>query len=402
MLKLAFRNMFRHRTRTALTLGVIVLGVVGLIVAGGFVEDVFVQLRESTIHSRFGHLQVYKAGYLRVGRRDPYGYMIEASAPLTERLSGMPHVVNVMSRVVFSGLARNGRADLPVIGEGVEAEREARLGSAMQIVMGRQLQAGDTFGILVGQGVAQTLHLEPGDYLTLLLSTPSGALNSLEFELIGIFRTFSKDYDDRAVRIPLSAAQELLATDAVHSIVVQLDDTNHTGSALEAIRSVLSSEYEIEPWYELADFYRKTVALYKRQFGALELIVLILVLLSVTNSVNMAVYERTGEFGTLMALGHRRSRVFRLVLVENMLLGLLGGISGAALAAALAIGISGMGISMPPPPGSNVGYTAHIRLVPWVIVAAFAIGSMATVLASIWPAQRLVRLPVVEALQDNV
>ena len=65
---------------------------------------------------------------------------------------------------------------------------------------------------LVGQGVARALQLKPGDYLTLLVSTTDGALNSLEFEVIGIFRTFARDYDNRAVRIPLAAAQELVGT----------------------------------------------------------------------------------------------------------------------------------------------------------------------------------------------
>jgi putative ABC transport system permease protein len=64
MLKLAFRNIFRNRLRTALTLAAIICGVAAIIVSGGFVEDVFVQLRESTIHSRLGHAQIFRAGYL--------------------------------------------------------------------------------------------------------------------------------------------------------------------------------------------------------------------------------------------------------------------------------------------------------------------------------------------------
>jgi len=77
MFKLALRNIFRNRPRSALTLAAIVCGVAAIIVSGGFVEDTFVQLRESTIHSRLGHVQIFRQGYLEYGRREPSRYLIE-------------------------------------------------------------------------------------------------------------------------------------------------------------------------------------------------------------------------------------------------------------------------------------------------------------------------------------
>ena len=135
---------------------------------------------------------------------------------ITDKIIDLPHVSDVLLRVNFSGLANNGRADLNIIGEGVQPDKEARLGTVMTITSGRQLTATDTYGVLVGQGVARALQLKPGDYLTLLVSTTDGALNSLEFEVIGTFRTFARDYDNRAVRIPLAAAQDLVGTTGVH------------------------------------------------------------------------------------------------------------------------------------------------------------------------------------------
>jgi putative ABC transport system permease protein len=116
----------------------------------------------------------------------------------------------------------------------------------------------------------------------------------------------------------------------------------------------------------------------------------------------MVVYERTGEFGTLLALGLRRRQIFKLVLLENTLLGLLGSLLGVVAGSALAGLISGIGISMPPPPGSNVGYTATIRLVPWVLVVATLTGAVAAVMAAVLPARRASRLPVVDALRHNI
>jgi len=403
MFKLAFRNIFRQRLRTALTLAAIITGVVAIIISGGFVEDVFVQLRESTIHSRIGHVQILRSGYLEYGRRDPARYMIAQPKDVVDAVQAIPHVQAVMTRVNFSGLANNGRADLPIIGEGVEPGREAQLGTATTIVAGRALRDADAFGAMIGEGVAAALHLRPGSFVTLMVNTPEGALNTLEYEVIGVFRTFSKDYDDRAVRIPLSAAQELLFTKSVHSVVVLLDDTAATDAVTATIRTKLEPlGYVVKPWYELADFYQKTEALYRRQFGALQSIILVMLVLSVASTINMVVYERTGEFGTLLALGLRRRQIFKLVLLENALLGLLGSLLGVVAGGALAGLISGIGISMPPPPGSNVGYTATIRLVPWVLVMAALTGALAAVMAAVLPARRASRLPVVDALRHNI
>jgi putative ABC transport system permease protein len=403
MFILAFRNIFRNRLRTALTLAAIVCGVAAIIVSGGFVEDVFVQLRESTIHSHLGHAQIYRQGYLEYGRREPSKYLIPRPRELLDMLRPIPHVQEVTTRVNFSGLANNGRADLPVVGEGVEPDKENRLSTALVYVAGHSLQNADPFGINVGEGVAHALKLKPGDLVNLTVSTPEGAVNALEFKVAGIFRTFSKDYDDRAVRITQTAAQELLRTQAAHSLVVWLDDTRYTDAAVAAIRASLDGRgYDTRTWQELADFYNKAVALYRRQFGALQFIILVMLVLSVASTVNMVVYERTGEFGTLLAFGYRRRDIFQLVLLENAILGLVGGILGALVGAVLALVVSAVGIQMPPPPGSSAAYTASIRLVPGVVGIAALIGTVAAIVAAVLPGRRASRFPVVEALRHNI
>jgi putative ABC transport system permease protein len=402
MWKLAARNISRHKTRTALTLGAIVLGMVGLILTGGFVEDIFTQLREATIHSQLGHLQIYRAGYYTSGRRAPYKYMIQDPQKKIMELRELPHVVDVMPRVNFSGLLSNGRTSFPIIGEGVDPEKEAKLSKYIIIKEGRQLAPKDAYGILLGSGVATALNLRPGDDTTLLLNTPDGALNTLDFKVIGVFQTFSKEYDDRAVRIAFSTATELLATTAVHSLVFALDSSEATDDVAILLRQQLSpKEFELKTWYELSDFYQKTVELYKRHFGVLRLIILGMVLLSVANSVNMNIYERTGELGTLMAMGNRSAQVFRLVVAESVILGMTGGILGAAVGTVTALVISTIGIPMPPMPNTDFPYTAHIKLVPAELTFAFLIGLFASVLAAIWPAWRISRLPIVEALAKN-
>ncbi len=123
-----------------------------------------------------------------------------------------------------------------------------------------------------------------------------------------------------------------------------------------------------------------------------------MVVLSVANSVNTTVLERVGEFGTMKALGNRGRDVFWLVVIESAMIGAFGAALGAILGFGLAKLISLVGIPMPPPPNSDLGYTAYIRLIPSHSAGACAVGLVATVIASLLPARRVAKFDVSEAL----
>ena len=123
-------------------------------------------------------------------------------------------------RLSFSGLISNGRGELPVWGEGIEPEPESRIGSALSMLQGRRLSGSDRFAILVGEGLAQALKVNVGDSVNLVVSTRDGAMNALEFNIVGVFRSMSKEYDARGVHIPLAAAAELVDTPGISTVVI--------------------------------------------------------------------------------------------------------------------------------------------------------------------------------------
>ena len=399
----ALRNVFRQRTRSAGTLAAISLGVAGLILASGFVQDIFIQLGEAVIHSQSGHIQVARKGY-REGRiRSPESFYIEQPGDLKKILDEESGVQLTMERLGFFGVINNGRRDLGIIGEGVEPSAEEKLGTYLRYIEGRSLTDKDEDGIVMGQGVAKSLGVKPGDRVNLVISLAQGAVNTLDFEVIGVFQSFSKDFDARAVRISLTAARSLMDNQAAHLMVILLDKTDDTDKVHASLNGKLEAKgFELANWRELSDFYDKTLKLYARQFGILRLIILLMVLLSVANSVNMTLFERTREFGTLLALGDKPRTIFHLIMTESALLGILGALTGTALGCVAAMTISAIGIPMPPPPSADIGYIAYIRLVPLEIVLAAGIGFLATCLAAILPARRASRLIVVDALRQGV
>lgn len=403
-LHLGLRNIVRQRARSIATLASIAIGVAALILAGGFIQDIFIQLGEAIIHSQTGHIQITRIGYNEGKTQAPEKYFIEKADTLkSDLLKSSPAIETVASRLTFSGTLNNGKRDLGVIGEGIEADIENKVGTYLNFVEGRALKDTDTDGIVVGQGVAKSLGVKPGDRVTLLATLSQGAVNTLDYEVIGIFQSFSKEFDARAIRIPLNSAQSLLDTSAIHMLVVLLNKTEQTPFVTAQFKNIFSDQkLDITAWNKLSDFYEKTVELYDRQFGVLRLIILVMVLLSVTNSVNMTLFERTREFGTLLAIGDKNSGIFKLIITENLCLGLLGAVSGVLLGCISAQIISYIGIPMPPPPNANLGYIALIRLEVTSLITAGIIGFLACFLATLLPARRASRLDIGDALRHGV
>jgi putative ABC transport system permease protein len=407
-LKLAFRNVFRNRVRSLITLAAIAFGCISLIIAGGFFEDTFLQMREAYIHGHLGHIQVYKKGYLEKGNTRPFDYMIEHPQKVKELIASVDHVKFITPRLSFSGLLSTGENTVSVISQGVDPIGEKTIGiiegasAGVAIEAGENLSSDDMYNVVIGTGLAKAMGSKVGDFIILVSNTVGGALNALDMKVKGVFFTASKEFDDRALRMPITAAQALLRTDGVQTLVVILDKTEHTDTVKNSLMDLFKNknlDLELKPWYEMADFYNKTVELYGRQFFVLKLIIAIIVVLSIFNTINMSVWERAREIGTIMALGSKRYEVLKLFLLEGLILGILGGLLGIIVGTGLAYVISLIGIPMPPPPGANINWVAHIRVVPKLLFSSFLIALISSLLSSFYPAFRASRLVIADALR---
>ena len=179
MLKLSLRNILRQKIHTTMSLISIICGVVGIILAGGWVNDIFIQLGEALIHSQSGHIQIYKQGYFHEGSRSPEKYLIDDFDQMKKIVAQQITIEkfdSITARLNFSGLLNNGRSDLPIVGEGIQPENEGQFSTALRITDGRQLTDQDKFGVMLGRGLANGLKLKPGDTVTLLTNTSLGAL----------------------------------------------------------------------------------------------------------------------------------------------------------------------------------------------------------------------------------
>jgi putative ABC transport system permease protein len=401
-LRLALRNVLRHRRRSGMALIAIASGVAALILATGFNDWNFWMYRELAIRSQFGHVRVHRAGYSDSGVADPFAYLLPDKAAEREAIMARRHVTVLAPRLSLTGLVSRGESTLSFIGEGVDPSAESDLSRALLITDGENLAANDPNGIIVGRGLADNLGVRVGDVLILLANTSAGGLNAAEVRVRGTFSTVAKAYDDAALRMPISTAQQLLRVAGAHAWVLLLDDTRQTGPIVDALRREFDGKaFEFVPWWQLADFYNKSAALMDRQVSVIKIIIAALIILSISNTMLMSVMERTGEIGTTMAVGATRLQVLRQFLVEGLVLGALGGLAGAVIGSVIGAIVSAIGFPIPPPPGMAREFPGGIRVTPLLVADAFTLAIVTTLLASIYPAWRASRLQIVDALRHN-
>ena len=399
---LSARNALRHRRRALIAIGSIAFGVAALIIAGGFIGWVLHEMRELSIRTYYGHLQVAAQGFRERGAADPFAFLSARTAPIIAELERRPDVATVAPRLSFAGLASHGDTTLSFIAEGVDPEREDRLGRALIFLPGRgsNLRAGDSEGVVLGQGLAANLGVKTGDKVVLLANTASGAPNAAELTVRGVFLTVNKAFDDAALRLPIATARRLLRATGAQSWVVLLSDTGHTARVVDDLRDRAGQlGVELVPWTELAEDYLRTEALFARQLGAVSAILAALIVLGISSTMTMSVLERTAEIGTAMALGASRRRVLAQFALEGAVLGAAGAAIGAATGCALALLLSWIGIPLPPPPGLDTPIVAEIRLDGSLVGGAMALAFGTTLLASIYPAFKASGLVIVDALR---
>ena len=397
------KNVLRQVGRTSAALTAVVFGVVSMILAAGFIDWNLEFGRDHSIESQLGHLQVMRPGFLELGRSDPHAYLLPARAATDlADLHALPGYRVDAPRLLISGLASSGDITLSFIGEGVDPAAEAILSASLRFPEGRNLLPDEPNTVIVGSGLAENLQTGLGDLLVLIANTEAGGISAVEARVVGIFESIFKAYDDVALRIPLALSRELMRSEGEHLRLVLLERIDQTEAAVEQLRGSLPADhYQVVPWQDMSDFYNKSVELFSKQVGVIYLIIGVIIVLAISNTMTMAVMERVGEIGTLMALGNRRRDILGIFLAEGCILGLLGAGVGLVLGILLGLLISAIGIPMPPGPVMAWGYEAGILLSVENLGKAAIIALVTTVLASIYPAWKASRLAIVDALRTR-
>ncbi|ONY11363.1 hypothetical protein A8F21_34090 [Burkholderia cenocepacia] len=391
----AWRNLWRNRRRTVLTMAMIGVAAFASSLALGYVIATFDAVREGSIDSGVGHVQVLHHGYLDlIGERPlQYGLSADEQAAATQAIAKLPGVATTARGIDFDGLVSNGDLSYGFVGEGIEPNREPPgFFDYHTVLSGRYLSPTNAgTEVVVGAELARKLGVHVGSVVQLMASTAHGGINATDAQIVGVMSTGNKDVDERIVNVTFAAAQALLRTDRASRIAAFLKDTAGTPAAAATLRAALPT-LDVRTWDQLVSLYHQVVALYKNQFSVFGAILCVTILLSMSNWILMSIVERRREIATLRALGVPAATVRSVLIQETALLGLLGAAAGIALALLTMVALNHAQIHLPAPPGRVKPILLEFTVSPVAVAAVEAafvvLGVAAALLATLGLAKR--------------
>ncbi|MGQ6548886.1 ABC transporter permease [Serratia sp. IR-2025] len=409
-IRYTFLNLFRQRRRSGVTLLAITLGGVAVFIFGGFVDYSFWALREQTIRTNLGHIQLYQQGYFSSGANNSLQYTIDNYDEVKQLLQAdpviAPKIATITGQLAFTGIISqyDKGASTFFTGVGIEPLTSLVLGSLDKIISGSDLSRVEQQDITLGSGIANALSAGYGDWVDMLVVNPQGGQNAMSSQVRGVFQSGIKEYDDTAIKMPLHTAQRLLQTQDVSKIIIMLQDTNQTEEVLARINQLIEQhqfKLEARSWDELAIFYHQVVNLFEGIFLFIKSIVSVIVVFMIGNTLMMNVIERTREIATLRALGLNQSYIGRLFVLEGIIIGIIGSALSVSFGMLIAALININGIPMPPSPGYTQGYLAFVL---WdqdfnLFWFSCALPLVTALIASIIPARRASKLVIAQAFR---
>ncbi|MBI5901713.1 MAG: ABC transporter permease [Rhodocyclales bacterium] len=410
ILGIASRNLLRYRRRTALTLLLIVIGMVAVLlfiaVAGSFKAMMVGQITDSVL----GHLQVHRKGYVASIDNLPLNLNMkpQMAAKVEEALEANPAVETWSPRVKFGGMFSNFAETTSIRVNGVDPAREA---ATTPLLPGRMVE-GDKNGPLVGRGqivipqlLARGMKTKVGDTAVVVATNRDGSVNGKTFVVRGVLEGVTGP-GGRDGYVHIDDARELLRMGEaeVSEYAVRLKDFSRldqsSGQIKVALENASNKEgkpvLEVHTWAELSPF-ANLAKMIDLMTLFIKIMLISIVLVAVMNVMMMAVFERIREIGTIAAIGTPPSRILSLFLAEGLMLGLAGTLAGIVLSLAAIAGIKLW------QPTFNFGQQQGLVMAPSIaagdVLAIAALVVVVAVIASLQPAWKASRLDPIQALR---
>lgn len=409
-LKLSWLNVIRNTRRSIIAISIVALGTFSLIIAAGYVLASYEGLRESTIQGGLGHIQLALPNAFADKQIDQGGFDSKQQKQIQQQLAQMPEVRLSTERILFEGLASTGDITIAIMGRGVNIAKEQKITLFTPIIQGKNLPYSllnksnqsdqNIYTAVIGEVLARDLKVTIADTITLLSSTAYQGINAIDVEVVGINRSGIPEMDARSVMIPIEAAKILRDSDAVNRLIVSLNHTQDTDKIGNHIQQQISN-IEQKNWLQLFPYYQNVVSLYNNIFGVMGCIILLVILLSVNNTMVMAIMERVAESGTLRALGFSEKRIATLFAYEGFIVGFCGIVAGIFISTLVIIFININLFEMPPPPGRSIGYPLilnwDLRAISFISLAML----ISCTLAAWLPARKMLKMDIINAINHH-
>ena len=320
---ISWRNVWRSKGRSFVVIGAIILGIWALTFAMGFSRSFIQNYIDNAINSEYAHIQIH---HPKFQANKDIQMKIDNGYEMAEEIRQMPEVKSVTARSVISGMVNSAQTAGGVQIFGIKPEHEANV-----FGLNRDIKEGSYFDgvkrnpIIIGQDLAEKLHVDLKSKIVLTFTDAEGNIVSGAFRIAGIFKSSSPILNQTAVYVKAEDLHRLLnETNLVHEVALKIDDTEQ----LATFKNNLQSKYpdlKIQTWKELAPELELMVNQSSVSIMILLAIIMLALGFGIVNTMLMAVLERMKEIGMLMAIGMNKIRVFFMIILETVMLALIGG-----------------------------------------------------------------------------
>ena len=404
--KMAWRNIWRNPRRTILTVCAITFASVLLVFMLSFQFGSYETMINTSVKISTGHLQVQAEKYQE---KKSIRFVIPDPRAIGDIVAQISEVAAYTFRGQAFSLISSKDRTYGVVVTGIDPQKEATVSRLKKLVReGNFLSADDVNQAVVGRLLAKNLRVTIGDELTLLGQGRDGSIAATVVQVKGIFSSGIDEFDRSAMQIPLAAFQDTFSMDeAVHEVVVigkSLSDVSRIKAKLKAALSVLNSRKPLKvlDWQELMPGLRQAIEMDLVSGLIFYGLLIIVVAFSILNTFLMAIFERTREFGVMMAIGTTPRRLTKILLIESISMTLIGILAGILLGIGVTyyFQINGIDFSGGSELLSQFGITG--RMYPKLSFLSVSIGPFMvlffTLIAALYPALKVRRLRPVEAM----
>jgi ABC-type lipoprotein release transport system permease subunit len=371
-LRLAWRNLWRHRRRTVIVIFSIGLTLAMMMMYDGLVDGFNDAIYGNAIRVLGGNIQVHAAGYHDKNDDNPL-LAVPNDQVVIDAATKLPEVVAASRRITTGGMTTSREGAFSVSIVGIEPEKEQTISLlAQKVAAGRFLTSDDRDVIYIGKGLADAMDVSVGDRISLVGRGEHQQMRSRTMTVAGIYDVGMAAIEKRSVYMSLAEAQDLYGMSGqVTEVMITLQRIGQEEAVIQSLSKVLPG-YELDTWQ--TNYPEMTQALETKGgiMNIFSVIILLIAGIGILNLLLMAVYERTREIGVMGALGMRPRQISILFLLEGALMGLVGVAFGIVLGLALNAYLMKVGIDY----SSFTGVTDYTALISGRVYSSLGIGKL--------------------------
>lgn len=324
--KLAWKNMWRNRHRTIVTMSAISFAVILSIVTSSLKDGVFNNLVKNVVSFYTGYIQVHKQGYWDEQILDN---SFEETDSVKQKILNEKNIKAVASRLESFALASSEDITKGCLVIGIQPVSENQITLLKNKLIHGSYLIDSVNAVMLSQGLSKRLKLTVGDTLVLIGQGYHGSTAAGKYLIRGVVKFGSPELNDKVLFMPLKTAQEFYSANGmITSQVLSLKETKKLEAAAITISSVLGPAYEVMTWEEMIPDVKQHIETDSNNMKYVQGILYMLICFGIFGTLLMMMVERKFEMGMLVAIGMKKSKLIFLLLAESVLTAFAGCIAG--------------------------------------------------------------------------